>query len=200
MQDVINSARDSLGPAPRSLGFFEWLGLKAWAPQWLWFSNDRLAEVYANQRDLLEKGRVVWGHIVQANSLLFEPGSEDCPAAALYSPSRALDDEVGLLGEIAHGLYELKETVPDDPELQIFARTLTSEVETLMKVKVPPKLTEGHDVYYTCIMVPRKHLPNGFLTQRFFPLLIAPALTQATMILPARYWPPDLVQHWCAGR
>ena len=196
MHEVIAGVRDKLGPAPRSFGFSEWLGLRAWAPWWVWLADDPLKEVYKRQRTLMREGRVVWGHIVQANELLFESGNGDCPAAALYSPDPALDGQLELLREIAHGLFDLKHTQPSDPELSVFARTLTDEMERLMKVRVPPKLTSGYEVYYTTIMVPRKHVPERKLALPFFPLLIAPQATEATMILPWRYWSTELVDQW----
>jgi hypothetical protein len=45
-------------------------------------------------------------------------------------------------------------------------------------------------------VVSRNHLPGGRLLDNLFPLLVAPERTEATMILPGRFWPLKLVQSW----
>jgi hypothetical protein len=51
-------------------------------------------------------------------------------------------------------------------------------------------------VFYTVALVVRKHLPEGVLRSRPFPLLVLPEQTTATMILPSRYWSKRLLAQW----
>lgn len=183
-----------MGESPRSLGLLNYLRIKAWAPRWVHY--DKMKIIYRYQRRLLKRGHIVWAHIVQANSLLFKPGSEDCPANVVYGTSAELDNRLDLLADIAHGLFSLKKTHPDDRELRRFADSITDELERSMRMAVPKSLTEGLNVFMTSIMVPRKHLPNGYLSQSFFPLLILPRVTEATMIVPCEFWSEELMRHW----
>jgi len=47
-------------------------------------------------------------------------------------------------------------------------------------------------------MFVRKHLPDHAVTQPLFPLVACrdAAVTTATIILPARYWSPALLEFW----
>ena len=194
MEELILQIRQKLGPEPRSIGFLRYLQLKAWAPTWAW--SDSINVIYKNQRALLNHGQVVWAHIVQANVLLFEPGADDCPALAIYGTSTSLDGDIELLEITARDLFSLKGTEPRDPELRIFADKITDEMSTPMKLKVPSSMTDGLDLFLTTIMVPRKHLPNRRLSLSFFPLLIAPKKTKATLIVPSQFWPRNFIRVW----
>jgi hypothetical protein len=74
-----------LRPTAGRFSFWQWhTCLKAGKPRWLHDHPDDLTNgIYSDQRALLTTGRVVWGYVVQANQLLFSPGTEDMPAAAL---------------------------------------------------------------------------------------------------------------------
>src|SRR5262249_9788146 len=48
-------------------------------------NNDPLLWILADQAALRDRGRVVWGHLVQANQLLFDPNNDDtAPANMMY--------------------------------------------------------------------------------------------------------------------
>ncbi|MEM7263845.1 MAG: hypothetical protein AAF488_17795 [Planctomycetota bacterium] len=201
-QDLIEQTRatfEAARPPYRGVrGFFAWRKLRAVEPRWMRGTPDRLLEIYRNQRALIERGQVVWGCIVQANVLLYEPGPDDCPAAVIYSPDPEMDGRLRLFRSISESLYRLKGSEPSSRSLQRFAETLTDEHERLMKLPVPRRLTHGTEVIYTSIMVPRKHVPGGYLAQSYFPLLVAPEITEATMILPVDFWAPGLIEAWTA--
>ena len=44
----------------------------------------------------------------------------------------------------------------------------------------------------------RRHLPGGLLAQRCFPVVISDAHPGLVVFLPARLWPPVLLQAWQA--
>jgi hypothetical protein len=66
---------------------------------------------------------------------------------------------------------------------------------------VPRPLVGSLPVYATTVLVARRHVPGRRLAAGTFPLIIHPE-TDATMILPGRYWPPVLLGLWssAAGR
>lgn len=197
MQATIASCRRSFGEPPRKLSLFSLWRLRMPRPAWVKESGDvRFKEIFASQKTLLKTGRVVWAATVQANSLLFDSGDEDCPAAVLYSLDPRVDAQPELLQEAASRLFSFKGRKALDPELQTFADKLADEMVIDLKLPVPPSLTSGLRCYYTCIMVHRGHLPDGKLSQGYYPLLAGAEGTDACMILPSKYWPPSLVKRW----
>jgi hypothetical protein len=197
---ALRAANRAFGAAPRQLGFFARRKHRLKRPAWLRAEGDgRFGPIYASQDRLLTDGICVWGRIVQANRLLYEPGRDDCPAVVLYSPDRATTIDPSVLVDTASTLYESKGLYTGDPELQVFADKLDDEHVTDLKLRVPGRLSQGLECYYTCIMVCRHHLPGGVLHGRLFPLIVCPAHTEATMILPGWYWPQPFVQRfWCS--
>ena len=159
----------------------------------------RFCVLYRDQTILLQQGIVVWGRLVQSNNLLFKPGRWDHPAVIVCSPDPIFHSSLGELTRIARELYELKDKKIEHPEmldLINFAEAITNEMDCLFNIEIPNCLTLNQLVYFTSIMVYRKHLPEGYLKQGWFPVLIAPDKTPAAMILPSRYWQPSLLQVW----
>ena len=49
-------------------------------PLWLRLSpSDNLTTLFRRMKRLFREGVVVWGHLIQANALLYEDGSDNCP-------------------------------------------------------------------------------------------------------------------------
>jgi hypothetical protein len=165
-------------------------------PTWLTEVLDsRFDEVFSNQLQLLDEGRVVWSCLVQANELLFSAGEDDHPAAVVWSDAET-DLEVEQLQQTARRLYELKGETTDDPEVQRFADLLEDELDAPLRLDVPFSLNDGVPARYASIMVPRSHLPFRQLTFGTFPLLVLPDATDAAIVLPLAAWPSGLVRYW----
>lgn len=170
-------------------------------PWWMFEHRDRrFCVLFRDQDILLQKGKIVWGYLVQANNLLFQPGKWEHPAVIVYSPEPTFHNNLSLLSRIARGLYELKDKNLEHPEmsdLRKFGEIITNEMDCPFNVVVPNIITMNRLVYFTSILVYRKHLPNGYLKSGWFPILVAPDNTPAAMILPARYWFSSLIEAWC---
>src|SRR6185503_6162156 len=82
--DLLQAANDLLRPPPRKIGWWSLRELRLKRPRWN-RSDGRFEAIFRHQDMLLEHGHVVWGHVIQANALLFEPGPDDSPAAIIYS-------------------------------------------------------------------------------------------------------------------
>jgi hypothetical protein len=199
--DLIDACRERLGPTPRDLPAAERQGFRLQPSLFmrciLWLTFDKLRVVLRDQDLLRDHGQVVWGQIVQANNALFSPGNrQTLPANVLYSTDAYYDDNVEELEGLAHGMFELKGTVPKDPELRRFAQAISDEMARTMRLEFPESLCEGRQVIFTTCLIHPPHLPGGYLARGFFPLLICPKRTDAVMILPARYWPRVLRRIW----
>jgi len=165
-------------------------------PSWARGRDTPFECIYQDYKSLLRSGAVVWGHIVQANMLLFKSGRDDHPANAVFSMDPFFDDKLPTLAELSGVMFGLKGRDASDPELDKFARAITNEYKVLMNRKLPLSLTFERKVYFTTIMVHRKHLPERVLSASWFPLLASPKETKASIILPSRYWDPDLLEMW----
>lgn len=166
-------------------------------PDWMG-PADGLNEVVARQRLLLTEGEVVWGALVMANKLLFEPGTEDLPALLVHSPDRHFDARPEALREVGQALFALKDTAPADPELARLAALITGETERALGLALPPVLC-SRPVRAGVFMAYRRHVPTGVLRGGLFPVLTHPS-TPAVMMLPFEFWPIELIILWKEGR
>ncbi|MCM8531565.1 MAG: suppressor of fused domain protein [Lentisphaeraceae bacterium] len=195
-QTAINSTRDTFAKSRGCMGFFEKRKFKPKPPMWIKVLGGGLRDIYRDCELLRTEGQIVWGHIIQANELLFDPSAkQNCPAAALYSLDPYYDGNLEELEFIAGSLFDLK-GVETSANLQKFSDILADERTTQMKLKIPHELTGGRDVFYTSIMVHRNQLPVPFLAASAFPLLVHKNRTHSTMILPSKYWSNDMVGYW----
>ena len=71
MQKALNECRENFGFPGRTFSFWERLFyLRIKCPRWC-DEDDGLYTFFRHKDRLLENGEVVWGHVVQANRLLF---------------------------------------------------------------------------------------------------------------------------------
>jgi hypothetical protein len=196
---MIAECANNFGAAPRSISL--WYSLTYWRvvrPEWLYQTpNDELETIFLNLSKLKRKGQVVWGHIIQANSLLFSPGQWDCPAEVVYSlhdPDISLEE----LSEIAGELYALKSTEPAEPERRVIADYLTNEMVRVYGLPVPASISPKLRCQISTTYVVRKHLPkpDRCLRQHFLPMIVHPTPPHIALPLPSRYWPKALVEWW----
>lgn len=167
-------------------------------PSWM-PGDDGLMVTYRQQARLFGAGRVVWGKTVQANNNLFQPGPDAHPALFVHGLDHTLDDEVDALHELAHEIYALKGTAPDDADEQQVAAGVTDEMSRKGYVPVPRKLAGGLELFTSTIMIHRESLPERFLShQRALPLLLDPD-TGAGLVLPCEYWSAPVLAAWGVG-
>lgn len=197
LQDGLKATRRNWGEAQASMGFFAKRKFRFKPPAWMKGDNRGLQRIFDDMPMLRDKGEVVWGHIVQANQILFDPSeTSDAPAAIIYSVDPWFDSHPSELERIAEGLFDAKGEVVNDPDVQRFGDMLEDEREVQMHLPVPAVLGHGRQVIYTCVIVHRKHLPVPALLSSLVPLLIAPVHTPCTMILPETYWDEQLFAYW----
>lgn len=161
-------------------------------------SSDKLCKPLAAQESVFREGVVVWGHLVQANSQLFQSGKRDLPGEMVYSlqcPSITPDE----LGQVAKELGSLKGTHPASPSLAPIANYLTDEYIRVFGLPVPQSISVQQCLISTVYFV-RHHLPNSVLSGNVLPLVVMPRQPNFAFVLPALYWPEMLLQHWQAVR
>jgi hypothetical protein len=193
----IDAVRHLMGDPPRRFDPALATYLTVLPPKWLAPNpNDEMWLNVHNQECIRRDGRVVWGTVVQANNVLFKRVNLESGASVIYSPDPWFDRHRDELGEIAQHCFALKGTDQADLEAAAFARMLTNELTRGMRLKVPRRFTAGREVYHSSMLMPRKHLPNGILSGRFFPIWIDPQPTGAMIMVPAAYLPASLTREW----
>lgn len=197
MKNIIKECRKNYEEQELKFNYFNRRYNKLKRPNWIKKNDDSRFEcIYDEQELLINEGKIVYGRIVHANDSLFQPGFSDSPACIVFSEDNYFDEHINELSEVANSLYALKRRQIEDEKLKKFADDITDEMTVLYNVQVPKLITKNKSVYYTTIMVHRKHLPERYLKLIWFPVLVLPIRTKAAMILPSKYWPKQLKKMW----
>ena len=166
-------------------------------PLWMRRAKDTRFDVIYDEQDILFKeGNLTLAYLVQVNSLLLKQGIVNCPAAIIYSEDPYFDNNPEMLEQLASDLYELKKNEVEDRELMQLSEVITDEMTAIYNIPLPLKMTNQKLVYYTSIMVHRKHLPTDYIKTGWFPILTNPDKTKSSIILPYKYWTPGMVNIW----
>lgn len=171
-----------------------WTYLRVARPAWA--ARDALETFFSHRAALLAHGRVTWGHTVQANSTLFEPGFHDAPGEVVYVADPDAPVDVDALAHIAHQLYELKGTAQRDPTFSELSHYLADEHIRVFGLPVPALISPQLPCAISTIYFARKHLPDGVLCKGLYPILVSDAEPRVAMPLPSRYWSEALRRFW----
>jgi hypothetical protein len=200
MDDLLRQCRSNFCEPPRQFGWWEMnTYLKISKPGWVkedYFGEDKLLLFFSGQKQLLTQGMIVWGHLIQANQVLYDRGFRNAPGEVVYCRQRNVYPDIDELAEVSDRIAALKNTLPKDPELKVIADYLTDEMVRVFGLSVPHSLSPNLNCAISTVMFSRKHLPNRRLSQSFFPLIISLEEPHVAMLLPSRYWPDELVQIW----
>ena len=198
--EVIGRCRDLFGPPPRPFSSpADRIALSPELHESFVESGDGLLRILEDQDRLLANGRVFWGHLVQANQILFDPDNRfTCPANVVYSTDPFFDGRLSLLSSMARGLFAQKGSTSAGREIQAFVDAVTDEMARVLRREMPHSYTGGRSVYFATCFIQPTHLPGGHLTRSSFPVIVSPEETPAMMLLPSRYWTPELLSQWRA--
>lgn len=166
-------------------------------PKWARDKGDKRFDVIYRDQDLLyAEGKVVLANIFKANTHLFKSGEYDCPAAVVYSEDPYFEENFNELEIIVSQLIDISNGYCDYSEFRNISRILNEEMSAHFNILLPQSMCEGRKVYFTTIMVHRKHLPASYLKSTWFPMLVCPSRTKASMILPYYFWDKNLAKMW----
>ena len=153
----------------------------------------------SRQREIFRDGVVVWGHIIQANMVLFSPSQDqgdDAPGELVFAvdPSSRVTPEY--LEGVAERLGSLRGSQNGNPELDQIGAYLEAETVRAFGWNVPQAISANVPCFISTTIFLRKHLPGGFLNKSFFPIVVSQGPTHFAMPLPERYWSPELKSWW----
>lgn len=202
-QEGIARCAEKLGPSPRQFWWWDRIYWRFARPIWLVEDpDDQLETLFQNLDNLRRDGKVVWGHIIQANGILYAPGDDNCPGEVVYSLDDANPLDAKELASIAARLFSLKNTKPDNPELAAIADYLTNERIRVFGKPVPAMVSPRMRYLISTVFFVRKHLPEPArsLRQSLLPILVHPVPPHVALVLPCRYWPQSLIDWWRRGQ
>ena len=171
--------------------------IKLGRPEWL-RSDDPMSEIYEKKHALLRGGKIVFAHIIQANTILFGTRPRlDCPADIVFSAEPCFSQHTEILRELAHAIFKYKGRNLDEvpQEWKDIARKITDEYDrsdfTLSKE------VDGQQAEYTVIstMIYRNLLPKGKLCGSLLPVFTIQGCKQV-LILPKKYWTKKFRKAW----
>jgi len=196
MQRLLEQCRRNFGPPGRHFSLWDRLTyLRIGRPAWC-DRSDGFGVFFNEKHYLLSHGDVVWGHVVQANDVLFRWGLVDSAAAFVYAadPHEVVDPDA--LADAAERLFALRETTPSDPELAPIAEFLADEWARPFGVAVPRSVCPQLGAQISASLVIRRHLPRRRLCGLLLPILLSPREPKVILPLPSRWWPEELVAWW----
>lgn len=205
MTTALDQIRQKLGQEPRRIGFmgFGWGGRLFPIPpslRGLTVDQEPLLDTLLRQKDIWRGGRIVWGFIVMANEALYLPGGDDLPGDVVYSLSATDEDALEKLPEVAKALYEAKvaeKELSDFPEDQRgMVEHLRQETDRAFGLAVPHSMRRGLECHVSSFWAHRAFLPDEALGGRLVPLLVLAGKVHDVLIIPASYWPTDLLIPW----
>lgn len=199
MADIMAECLNRFGEPPRRLALWNRPYFHVPKPDWLKeIPDDKLMTIFRHLPAVFSEGLVVWGHVIQANVLMFEPGPHNCPGELVYCLDRRRLVEPSDLQRVAFALGQLKGTQPQDAELTPIAEYLTNERIRVFGLPVPRSLCSSFSCRISTTLFVRKHLPEERLCKTLLPIVVLPEEPHVAMPLPARYWPKELLQWWRA--
>lgn len=197
MRRLLQDCIENFGAAPRRFSWWDRLTyLPIPKPRWLRERpTDGLRILFQNAGRSFSEGVVVWGHIVQANRLMFSAGNDDCPGELVYS----IDDSHRIQGEdlqeVAGALGRLKGQTTADGDLLPISRYLADGQIRVFGLPVPRTISPTFRCQISTTFLVRKHLPGRRLCKPLLPVVVNPGKPHVAMPLPAKYWPDEL-SHW----
>jgi hypothetical protein len=195
-QEMLEECRRRIGPAPRRLPILSRLTyLRIKRPKWV-KHGDKIKRLFDVMPELLQKGEVVWGCILQANPTLYDKGKNDAPGRILYCPDPMKIIDPTELDTVARDLLALMYTAPEHAEMQDIVGNLENENATPYGVRVPRMGGQRHSLLISTIFFSRKHIPQRRLRKNYLPILIFADKPKYAMPLPEKYWPEKLLEHW----
>ena len=131
---------------------------------------------------------------------VFSPGVLNCPGEVVYCLDRDRQGVLPSLADTARALFSLKGEPQATLGLATVSEYLANERIRVFGLNVPEVISPDLLCAISTVFFNRKHLPNGVLSQSFFPIIVSQQSPCLAAIVPARYWPRSLLDAWKSTR
>lgn len=193
--EMLDYCRRKFGRPPRKFSWWQRLTyLHPVRPVWSRSPEEDLSQLFDNMSDLLRDGVVVWGCIIQANPLLFFPGSECHPGEIVFSLDHRGDVHSGFLVDVSKRISDLRKNMPDDPECKYIVDYLNDQRQRVFGLHVPVEVSPEAKCMISTTVFFREHLPGYKLpVLPTMPIIASPREPHVVIVLPSQFWPESLV-------
>ena len=152
--------------------------------------NKPMIKFQKNPPNIHRDGKIYYGYIVEANSMLFKQQNFSTlamPAVVAYSPDEYYEKDPYALEEIAGELYMNRKNNILANELKYFYNEEFSDAN-------------GRKIYVSTIFIYRPHVPDGYLCGSMFPILADTSSRKKECVatLDSKYWTDKLVVNFLA--
>lgn len=193
---ILEECKRKFGAAPRQFPFLDGLlYLRSGKPAWC-THKDKLSLFFEGQSRLYAEGRVVWGHIIQVNRMLFSPGPYNSGGEVVYCLDHNRQGVLQALGGIGPALFALKGKPQSSPELATISEYLYNEHIRVFGLEVPRLISGDLPCAISSVFFNRKHLPNRVLSKPCFPIVVSKQNPRLAAVVPSRYWPASMLDWW----
>jgi hypothetical protein len=186
---ILDECRERFGAAPRTLTDADFAAFKFEIPfskKLSFWMGHPLARLQGESRDVIERGRIVWGYVVAADEKLRSASNRQSQTAiVLYGTSEELDDRPDLLERVGDQLTNVR---IDADDLSLARPPLAKALHG--------ERSEGMSLYLAGTLITPSTLPLERLERNLLPLLIAPEKTKHVLPLPKRWWSEALIAYW----
>lgn len=197
LKNELNIVSVKLGKAPRKFSFWDkltWMHMLDLYHKW---EDDELQLITKNWRNLFTHGKLAWGHIIQANSMLFEEGWENLPGEVLvWTNTESID--FSRLEKSAHYLYSLRTQITNlkDQEKLFIGKYLEDQLTRVFGHQVPSQMYNADNLFISTTYFVRKHLPHTTIDTPFFPVLYLEQAPKLVTVVPYRFWSEKFLKFW----
>lgn len=146
--------------------------------------------------DVIDSGKVYYGYVIEANHQLFQAknvATLTCPAVVVYSTDKYFEENP----------LALKDIVAPMRKIQVVKnwanKILKNPTECFSSIQVPRSFTDGREIYMATVMVYRRHLPLGYLSDFMLPIVADPSSQTAAFVVDVKYWTKSLIGNFVNG-
>jgi hypothetical protein len=186
---ILDECRERFGAAPRTLTDGDLAAFRFEIPfskKLSFWMGHPLARLQGESRDLIERGRIVWGYVVAADEKLRSASNRQSQTAVvLYGTSDDLDDRPDLLERVGDQLTNVR---IDADDLSLARPPLAKALHA--------ERSEGATLFLSGTLITPSTLPQERLERNLLPLLVAPEKSKHVLPLPKRWWSEALIAYW----
>jgi hypothetical protein len=186
---ILDECRERFGAGPRSLADADLAAFRFEIPfskKLSFWMGHPLARLQGESKDLIERGRIVWGYVVAADEKLRSASNRQSQTAVvLYGTSADLDDRPDLLERVGDQLTSVR---IDADDLSLARPPLAKPLHA--------ERSEGATLFLSGTLLTPSTLPQERLERNLLPLLVAPEKSKHVLPLPKRWWSEALIAYW----
>ena len=174
--DLIRSARIRFGEAPRR---FDAAVQRAVTPRrgmFSWGLSTGEKAACANFAQLIERGRVVWGHLIVAKNELFSSGHGDGRAVVVYCQELHRHDDLMRLIDVGNSLEEFRNDRSREAQDRDLRKIINDNNAWFAPRRLPEAISSDETLRISSVLVARQHVPRGALLASCVPLLAHPQI------------------------